>query len=339
MLNPTFKSPDQVFIVGMNGSGTTMLLDHLSSHPLLFGFPGETKFLPYFLTRASKYGDLADDRNYLKLWEDMSDSIIGHAQRESGRFSLPSDWGAPPRSVARVFDRIMGSFATEQGKRIWCEKSPMHVLHMQLLGGAFPNARFIHVIRDGRDCAASFHRRWKFNPRRTVFRWKNAVREGRRQGANLGTRYLEVRYENITREPEASLREICRFLDLPFDAAVLDTGRARRDVTSATSSRIVRNQREANQYFDAAMIEELERIAGQCLAEFGYASTNRFGDHDPSSARLRWWELGDDIRRFAVVTFRNGRIFKPRNWGYLGRRVSSALMQKTTLRDQDKARR
>ena len=70
----TTQVPDQVFIVGMNGSGTTMLLDHLASHSLLFGFPAETQVLPYFIKRQTTYGDLADDANYWKLWSDLARS-------------------------------------------------------------------------------------------------------------------------------------------------------------------------------------------------------------------------------------------------------------------------
>ncbi len=66
--------PDQVFIVGMNGSGTTMLLDHLASHSLWFGFSAETQVLPYFIKRQTTYGDLADDANYWKLWSDLTRS-------------------------------------------------------------------------------------------------------------------------------------------------------------------------------------------------------------------------------------------------------------------------
>src|SRR5690606_15031419 len=108
---------------------------------------------------------------------------------------------------------------------------------------AFPNAKFIHVIRDGRDCAASFHRRWQSNPRRTVTRWKHSVRQGREQGASLGDRYLEVRYEDVTRDPDIALRGICSFLGIEFDDSILAAGRSRQDVASAKSARIVQSQR------------------------------------------------------------------------------------------------
>ena len=67
--------PQQIFIIGMNGSGTTMLLDHLSNHSQIFGFPAETKSLPYFLKHESDYGDLRRPANLTRLWHQMKKSI------------------------------------------------------------------------------------------------------------------------------------------------------------------------------------------------------------------------------------------------------------------------
>ena len=69
--NVTTTESDPVFIVGMNGSGTTMLLDHLGRHPNLYGFRLETYVLPGYLRDSDKYGDLAKDANFRRLWDDM----------------------------------------------------------------------------------------------------------------------------------------------------------------------------------------------------------------------------------------------------------------------------
>jgi hypothetical protein len=61
----TVPSHKPVFIVGMNGSGTTMMLDHLGRHPELFGFKTETYILPHYLLVEAKYGDLKVDGNFL----------------------------------------------------------------------------------------------------------------------------------------------------------------------------------------------------------------------------------------------------------------------------------
>src|SRR5688572_4070232 len=174
----TSAPPAQVFIVGMNGSGTTMLLDHLSNHSLIFGFPNETRSIPYFISHQSDYGDLTVDDNFMRLWRDVRQSLVGQPKLRPESIPVPDK---SARTAAGIIDHIMKYLARAQGKEIWCEKSPMHVHHLQLLSQAFPEAKFIHVIRDGRDCAASFHRRWRFNPVRTVFRWKLAVSSGMQQ--------------------------------------------------------------------------------------------------------------------------------------------------------------
>jgi hypothetical protein len=108
---------------------------------------------------------------------------------------LPSNWAASARNAAGVFDQIMREFAERDGKERWCEKTPMHALHISTIAEAFPEACFIHMVSDGRAYAASNQRRWGRHPANTIYRWKQVVAEGRRQGAQLGERYMEVRYE------------------------------------------------------------------------------------------------------------------------------------------------
>ena len=172
-----------------------MLRDHLANHSWIYGFPAETRSLPYFIKHQHEYGDLKDEENFRRLWQDLTKSVSKRADL------FPADLPLPDISATFCgghFHHIMRHLARAEGKRIWCEKTPMYVHHLTLLGKAFPDARFIHIIRDGRACAASFHRRWKFNPIRTIARWKQAVRDGRQQGQSLGERYLEIRYEAFT---------------------------------------------------------------------------------------------------------------------------------------------
>lgn len=317
----------QVFVVGMNGSGTTMLLDHLGNHSSIFGFPDETKSLPYFILNGSKYGDLADERCFRRLREDMA-RAIGKAGPDAAR---QLDWSTVERSAAGVFDAIMNRLAESRGKRVWCEKTPMHVHHIRLLGAHFPDARFIHVIRDGRDCAASFHRRWRFNPVRTMYRWKQAVAAGQAQGADLGGRYLEVRYERVTEAPEPEFSAILEFLGLPFEPAVLQSMRARPNATTPAHGRVVRSERGATAYFEPGVVAAMEAVAGKTLARLGYSCGNPDGDADPAAVRRRWWQITDDLQRLSTFLTRNGRLLRPSQWRYLAMRLRSALRQKASL--------
>jgi len=321
----------QIFIVGMNGSGTTLLLDCLAGHSMLYGFRGETKVLPYFIEREPRYGDLSDDRQFRRLWRDLRKAIGGRGWRRDAGPSVES-WGAKAKSVAAVFDAIMSSLATAEGKDIWCEKTPMYVHHLRTLANAFPDARFVHIIRDGRDCAASFHRRWRFNAIRTIFRWKRAVAAGRLQGASLGNRYCEVRYERLTAMPEQCLRDLCGYLGVPFEPSILNPARVRPQMTGSSERSIARNERRAEHYFSPKELRRLECVAGRQLAACGYPPNYVEGDDDPPAWRLRWWEAQDDVRRLFDSFSTASDMHKSNRFSYLTRRVLGALRQKKSLR-------
>ena len=142
-----------------------MMLDHLNSHSQIFGFREETRILPGFLANPNRYGDLRVDENAKRLWDDMCKSFpFWHANSDTP-VPIPDDWRDRERSPSGVFDYILSYFASREGKKIWCEKTPMHALHIGSLSTSFPTSRFVHMIRDGRDCAASFQRRWRYNRR------------------------------------------------------------------------------------------------------------------------------------------------------------------------------
>jgi len=321
----------QVFIVGMNGSGTTLLLDCLAGHSMLYGFRGETKVLPYFIEQEPRYGDLSDDRQFRRLWRDLRKAIGGRGWRSDTGPSVES-WGAKTKSVPAIFDAIMSSLATAEGKGIWCEKTPMYVHHLRTLASAFPDARFVHIIRDGRDCAASFHRRWRFNAIRTIFRWKRAVAAGRLQGASLGDRYREVRYELLTAMPEQSLRDLCGYLGVPFEPSILNPARVRPQMTGSSETSITRNERRAEHYFSPEDLRRLECVAGRQLAACGYPPYYVEGDEDPPAWRLRWWEAEDDVRRLLDSFSTASDMHTSNRLSYLTRRVLGALRQKKSLR-------
>jgi hypothetical protein len=97
-------------------------------------------------------------------------------------------------------------------------------MHMDTLAGALPEAHFLHIIRDGRDVAASL-RRMPFAPgdgsmAAIAAAWRDTVWRTRRLGRAV-PHYHEVRYERLISEPEAVLREVCDYLSLDFDPAML----------------------------------------------------------------------------------------------------------------------
>lgn len=316
-----------VFVVGMNGSGTTMLADSLGHHPDLYMFRLEAKVLPHFLSRAERYGDLRELSSRRRLADD-----IGRAKpfwQVNGRQALivPDARLAEP-GYAGTVNGVFGELASREGKTRWGEKSPMNLPHLSALATQFPDAKFVHIIRDGREAAQSFHRRYGYHPLHTIYRWKKLVAIGREQGRRLGNeRYAEVFYETLTRQPEQEMRRVCEFLGLAYSERTMESSMRMIDASVAGGKKgIIDNSGKWREYFDESTRAELERIAGRTLEAFGYAVSNPQGDAEVSSSRLRLWRLRDWVSR--TLGF-----FRLRGWRGLPaffRVVKAALLQGST---------
>jgi len=316
----------------MNGSGTTMLLDCLNGHPDLFGFRRETKILPYFIQSSQKYGDLSKDKNFKKMWDDFRRMSCFKYVNNGKAVPLPEDWPDTPRNVAGVIDRTFLYFADKEGKSRWCEKTPMHAQHICLLARTFPEARFIHIIRDGRACAASFHRRWRYTPELTIYRWKSIALEARRQGQTIPDRYFELRYEDLTDSPETWLKKLCDFLQIPDDRRMVTLSRVRKH-SGSSESKITRRSEYWRDYFTPQKLEALEQIAGKALHNLGYSTDNPDRDDDPSWIRIKYWTYKDNIRQgLHYIRKEMSRGKRHGKWTDLSERILDAIRQRISNR-------
>src|SRR5262249_20126789 len=111
-----------------------------------------------------------------------------------------------------------------EGKVRWGDKSPPYIEILPELSKMYPDSRFIHLIRDGRDVAKSFQttgwvRPWIYA---NAAEWVRALDyHWRWQRSEIRDRILEVRYEKLVLETEATLREICRFIGEEFEPQML----------------------------------------------------------------------------------------------------------------------
>jgi hypothetical protein len=281
-----------VFVVGVNGSGTTMLADSLGHHPDLYMFPRETRVLPSLLHKYGATENLKPE-NRRALVQELSGGKAFWRENGDKPVMLEDQEYALAATAGEAMGAVYQHMARRLGKQRWGDKTPMYVQHLSLMARAFPDARFLHVLRDGRDCAQSFHRRWSLSPLRSVWRWKKSVAFGREQGLQLGRgRYMEIKYEDLTSEPERWMREVCNFLEMPFSPAVLKSNMRYFDPKSerAQAGAMVPNSQRWRSYFDAGQIRQLESVAGRMLHDVGYPVELQ-GDADPASwklAGLKW---------------------------------------------------
>jgi Sulfotransferase family len=203
-------------IVGVGRSGTTLLRFMLDAHPEL-AIPPETGFLPHARALRGQEGDHREELHALltgfHTWRFMGVSS------EDLRRELD---GMEPFDVADGVRSFYRLYAARYGKARYGDKTPDYTLNIAEIDDLLPEARFIHVIRDGRDVALSV-REQAFSPGKdmqTLARyWADRLRTARRQGAQA-RHYTEVRFEDLVREPEQTLREVCAFIDLPHDPAM-----------------------------------------------------------------------------------------------------------------------
>jgi len=200
-----------IFIVGNPRSGTGLLRDLLRSHPHL-SFPGESHFLPVFY-RA--FGDPNNEREAIRL----ASMILESGWVKSWNLDLsPADF-AQDRTYRDVVSRVYETLMRREGKVRWGDKTPQYLAAMPTIVELFPNARFVHIIRDGRDVALSWLRA-HFGPENIYVAarsWSRTLDHGIRFGRALpGTQYLEVRYESLLSDTASTMRTICDFLGEPF---------------------------------------------------------------------------------------------------------------------------
>jgi hypothetical protein len=204
-------------VVGLGRSGTTLLRLMLDAHPEL-AIPAETHFIPqvvrWFRRDRLSAVELAERLAALRRWGDF-----GIGEEEMRARLEPLEPLGPRRSI-RAFYEL---YAEHQGKPRWGDKTPGYSSRMHLIQNALPEARFIHLIRDGRDAALSRAEASgkTVRPERAAKRWVERIGEAREEAKRIG-HYIELRYEDLIVDPEAVLRRICEYIDLRFAPEMLD---------------------------------------------------------------------------------------------------------------------
>ncbi|HEY8544424.1 MAG TPA: sulfotransferase [Acidimicrobiales bacterium] len=267
------------FVVGCRRSGTTLVRAMLHSHPLL-AVPPESRFLVA----------LAPDLN--RPWDPahLVEELLEHdgfarwgLRRPVLRASFRDD---PPRTYADAMRRLYTLWAAAHDKPRVADKTPDHVLRIGAITALFPDARVVHVVRDGRDVAASFlELGWVDSIEKAALHWRHRVLTGRQAGALLpSSRYHELRYEDLVERPEPTLKGMCAALDLEFDPAMLRYEKAARTLLRSEAhphhNRYVtrplrRGLRDWRRDLPAAAVARFEALAGDALAALGYELRSR----------------------------------------------------------------
>jgi hypothetical protein len=266
-------------VLGVSRSGTTLLRVILDRSPGI-AIPDESFFVPLL---ARRHGRTVDAERFL---DDVA------------RIPTIRAWGLRPEDVAprirsgmatgEAIAAIFEAYAERAGKPRWGDKTPMYMRHLGMLERLFPDAQYVHLVRDGRDAALSFlempegtfTRTWAHptTPAQFACLWAKEISDARALGRRVGAaRYQEVRYEELVGDPEAVVAAICSFAGLPFDSDMLayadsvdvsEKPHQQRLLRPPTAG--VRSWREDMASDD---VDAFDAVAGDVLRELGYAVT------------------------------------------------------------------
>ena len=214
-----------VFIVGCPRSGTTLLRLMLSAHSRI-SISSEGAYIYRLRSRLASYRDLSDPRHLKTLHEDLVPLL------ETERFlSVPSfdqllDWveqfGPDVRSIITFYGTWQARIEGKERLAWWGGNAPYHVQHIPFFKRLFPGSKLIFMIRDPRDAFASSKAALGYNVHTAVGAWEKSLLDGALAESCLGPgRVRQLKYEELVTAPRARLQDLCVFLGVEYEEAML----------------------------------------------------------------------------------------------------------------------
>lgn len=250
MTSETFLD-NPLFICGHRRSGTTLLLNLFDHHPELLAYPAETGFFyavypPYFAPGRSQNEAVTQMSDFCikNLTDNLKMSFPPAIRRQIAfpvavfrrRFlSIAKPTQCGPPELLRAFMLAFHQTYNYPKKPIgWIEKTTSSEIYAADILRWFPNAKFIHVVRDPRDNWASLKSGWEVRFKqqndsidrlmhsmieRGKFGLELAIQNEQRFGKNV---YRVIRYEDLVGNPSKSMRSLCEFCGATFSPRMLN---------------------------------------------------------------------------------------------------------------------
>ena len=239
-----------IFNVGARRSGTYWLQRIVCAHPAVAEVPSETYLFSHGVAPLMErfQHDERGSQEVGKVFADRARLIA---------------------AIRGLCDTVFGEFA-EPGRTHVAERTPWHVYHLPLIAEVYPDARFVHIVRDGRDAVRSLVAQ-PWGPGTVAGaaeEWRASVEAGRATAPVLAGRLLEVRYEALLSATEAEIERIYAHLGLEgsLDAALAAAGEVAN--LGGHDSRVGAGKwREGWSRRD---VRDFDRVAGDLLRELGY---------------------------------------------------------------------
>jgi hypothetical protein len=306
-LKVTFKTLAPVFIVGAARSGTTILRQLIRKYfDINFGTEGKfivplykrfKKFPKHSPTAEQVITDLLKRHCFVR-WQETYGFHLDTSRLKSDLQEL---------TCRNVVDAVFRQFTEFAGRTRWGDKNPGYTPDLPILNTIYPEAQFVHMIRDGRDVTLSLLKE-PFGPRNVMqaaLYWKKQIELARAFGATLSSQsYFELRYEDLMQQPVTEMSRLAVFLQI--DDKLYDA------VISRVQENIKNDLKHENFYkwkhaMSASEVTRFEKAAGNVLAELGYEVVRPF-ERGPNLLENSMSFLDDRFRRYSNFSYVRRRI-------------------------------
>ena len=233
---------DQIFIVGSSRSGTTMLSRILGNHSKIFTF----RELHFFsrLCDSSLSSELSNEesqRLLAKLLCVQKNGIFYQNKyknfyNEAAKLLLKD----PIKNAVELYSLFLNKITKLRSHEIACEQTPNNMYYAQEILDYFPNAKIINMVRDQRDVLLSQKNKWKrkflgaskiplseairsyvnYHPITTAKIWDSSLSHTVKYMDD--PRFKVVKFEELIKDPELVVNEICSFLRIDYEDQMLE---------------------------------------------------------------------------------------------------------------------
>ncbi|MFL6240524.1 MAG: sulfotransferase family protein [Actinomycetes bacterium] len=298
-----------IFVGGSSRSGTTLLGAMLGVGPDRLTVP-EAEF-KWQLFRTSAIRPNASGEGHVVDVAAARDYLATDRMFRLWGVQIPAD--APSQvdfpSFMAYLVAVFGQPAGKSGTEVWVDHTPVNIRFAQTLIDAFPDARFVHIIRDGRAVAASvLPLDWGPNDAaESALHWSTQVAAGLAAAARWGPEVVHtVHYEDLVQDPAGVLAGICAFAGLDFDESMVERRDYRLRGYELGQQDLVVQPPDPSR-IDAwrsqlrpAQIRDFERVTGELLAYLGYDLVFGARAGRPTKLEHAWTRTVSTTRRVAV---------------------------------------
>jgi hypothetical protein len=276
-----------VFILGSPRSGTTLLQRIVDANSQIAIVPESEWIAQYYNKRIGLTPEGVVTREIVpRLLEHPKFHRLGASVHD---LEALLD-GSGPLAYSRFVSGLFDHFGRTQGKPLAGDKTPIYARQIGVLHRLWPRAKFVHLIRDGRDVCLSvldwkrkavrmgeLFATWVEDPVTTAaLCWERDVGQSRERGRLVASAlYYEIRYESLVARPVEEVQRLCRFLGVPYEEAMLDfhNGRTRSEPGLSPKEAwlpITPGLRDWRSQMHRGDVERFEAAAGSLLEELGY---------------------------------------------------------------------